>query len=159
MVKQVVLEVKPCFKYQLYRKIFNTYDKISFLINIVFHFSLQNIFRTHVCLHVWSLLISSNFKQKWKAATKFSKTLKLHKTPCRLSPVATCETKHCCYHSYHDNDVALCTWLSKSRCRKGIYNAIAYVIHSAVDSIASSRRSKKLGCELIYDSDSVEYWC
>ena len=43
------------------------------------------------------------------------------------------------------------------RCGKGIYNAGAYVIEGTVDNVACFRRTKKLGCQLIYNSDRVEY--
>jgi hypothetical protein len=42
--------------------------------------------------------------------------------------VAAFETKHCCYHSHHDNHSAVATRLGEMRCGKDIYNAWAYVI-------------------------------
>jgi hypothetical protein len=112
-----------------------------------------------VCLHVWSLLISFCFKQKRKASTKFSKTLQFHKTRCRAVclPVTACETKHCCYHSHHDNHSAVSTRLGEMRCGTGIYNATAYVIDGRSITLLPFIGPKKLGCHLVYNSDRVEY--
>lgn len=89
-----------------------------------------------------------------QSLVKLSNSIKL-RTVCL--PVAACETKHCCYHSHHDNHSAVSTRLGEMRCGKGIYNAGAYVIEGTVDNVVCFRRTKKLGCQLIYNSDRVEY--